>query len=286
MENENEQIEVVVDEIPVLSTDYSVGMYSDSDLQEVSLVRQFFAIKEFDSFQNIFGVNASNYLGLAQRTYNPAMVRTFINRWYQYSDAVLEVDAIDIKPSINFIETIAYTIPKKHNTLDIIVMLQGIAGECLEYTVVLDDIDFDVNNGQNVKDAKNTLIKEAGDILWYCVQFFGYIGVDMFAVMGNNDFDQYVLDDSIQATFVYYSGKVVECVKKIMFHLHDFNNELENIIIAVAVIARTVKLSFNALKEDGFFDVSVDDIIGTNIEKLKKRYPDKFTGEQSENRTI
>lgn len=74
------------------------------------------------------------------------------------------------------------------------------------------------------------------------------------------------------------SGEVVDLYKKVLFHGHEINyddliDETGDVLWYVAAMALAL-------------DVSLEEIAKRNIEKLKKRYPKKFTNEESINRTI
>lgn len=72
------------------------------------------------------------------------------------------------------------------------------------------------------------------------------------------------------------SGEVVDYFKKVLFHDHELDydkliDETGDVLWYVAAMALAL-------------DVSLEEIAEKNIEKLKKRYPEKFTSEQSINR--
>lgn len=69
------------------------------------------------------------------------------------------------------------------------------------------------------------------------------------------------------------SGEVVEMVKKFVGHRHPMENEklkkeLGDVLWYLAAIASE-------------FQISLDDVMVANIEKLKKRYPEGFSAEAS-----
>ena len=72
------------------------------------------------------------------------------------------------------------------------------------------------------------------------------------------------------------SGEVVDLYKKVLFHGHEINYEVlieetGDVLWYVAAMALALNISF-------------EEIAKRNIEKLKKRYPKKFTHEKSINR--
>lgn len=72
------------------------------------------------------------------------------------------------------------------------------------------------------------------------------------------------------------AGETVDYLKKIIFHKHDFDKEnlkkeLGDVLWYVSQVARVA-------------DIEMDDIATSNIEKLKKRYPEGFSSSDSINR--
>lgn len=72
------------------------------------------------------------------------------------------------------------------------------------------------------------------------------------------------------------SGEVADIVKKYIFHGHDLDKdaikkELGDVMWYVACCATAL-------------DIELEDVGTTNIEKLKKRYPNGFSKEYSKNR--
>lgn len=72
------------------------------------------------------------------------------------------------------------------------------------------------------------------------------------------------------------SGEVADIVKKCVFHKHPL--DIENIENELGDVLWYVALCCNAI------NVSMEDVMQLNIDKLKKRYPDGFSEERSINR--
>lgn len=73
------------------------------------------------------------------------------------------------------------------------------------------------------------------------------------------------------------SGEVADIVKKAVFHKHDLNKtdmakELGDVMWYVAMCCHAL-------------GISLDDVMQGNIDKLKRRYPDGFSEQASQNRT-
>lgn len=72
------------------------------------------------------------------------------------------------------------------------------------------------------------------------------------------------------------SGEAVDIVKKHLFHGHELDRD--GLIKELGDVAWYLAEAAMAL------DVSLDDVLSANIEKLKRRYPDGFDTERSQNR--
>ena len=73
------------------------------------------------------------------------------------------------------------------------------------------------------------------------------------------------------------AGEVCDYLKKVLFHGHDLDKsvlekELGDVLWYIATLANTV-------------DLNMEDIAEKNIAKLKRRYPEGFSSEDSINRT-
>ena len=74
------------------------------------------------------------------------------------------------------------------------------------------------------------------------------------------------------------SGEAIDLLKKHLFHHHDLDKE--KLILELGDIAWYLAEAATSL------DISLEEILTKNIEKLKKRYPDGFSKENSINRKI
>ena len=73
------------------------------------------------------------------------------------------------------------------------------------------------------------------------------------------------------------SGEACDIVKKHLFHGHELDRE--SLIKELGDVAWYLAEAASAL------DINLDEVFERNIEKLKKRYPEGFSEEQSINRT-
>ena len=74
------------------------------------------------------------------------------------------------------------------------------------------------------------------------------------------------------------SGEAIDLLKKHLCHGHDLDKD--KLILELGDIAWYLAVAAYAL------DISLEEVLTLNIEKLKKRYPDGFSKENSINRKI
>lgn len=74
------------------------------------------------------------------------------------------------------------------------------------------------------------------------------------------------------------SGEAIDLLKKHLCHGHDLDKD--KLILELGDIAWYLAVASYAL------DISLEEVLKLNIEKLKKRYPDGFSKENSINRKI
>jgi NTP pyrophosphatase (non-canonical NTP hydrolase) len=72
------------------------------------------------------------------------------------------------------------------------------------------------------------------------------------------------------------SGEVIDLVKKHLFHSHELDKN--HLIKELGDVAWYLAVACTAL------DITLEEVLITNIEKLKKRYPEGFSVEKSINR--
>lgn len=72
------------------------------------------------------------------------------------------------------------------------------------------------------------------------------------------------------------SGEVVDYIKKIVFHGHKFSKE--------KLIEELGDVLWYFTMLTSICDIQIDEVMRKNIEKLRKRYPNGFTCEDSINR--
>lgn len=144
-----------------------------------------------------------------------------------------------------------------HNILTNYVL--GIVGEFAEFNVELNKVDVKEVPGM---DLVNKIDKELGDTLHY---LFG-----MLTIMEVEFQEEKLQKIESQMDIVQDLGNVAEIVKKHVFHGHsiDKNKLVDSVYRVISYI-------------DTNFKYSISNILEKNIEKLKIRYPEKFSVEDS-----
>lgn len=134
----------------------------------------------------------------------------------------------------------------------------GLVGETLELSQVLDK--HKIVNSENKEELFSEFIKECGDVWHYAVNLLSVLGEEY------DDYKSYQSSKPMR----YEVGEFVECIKKSIYHGHGIDKEkLINILYAI----------IGDLKD--YSGIYLDTILVSNINKLKKRYPEKFTTEDS-----
>lgn len=157
----------------------------------------------------------------------------------------------------------------------------GLIGETGEIVDALKKWLF--QSGENPPFPKEKFIKEMGDVLWYCAEVISGIKTDnglcfsMESMLGGvshfwkdiskHDIEDTVVTLNINASWVYtycFANGAVTPRESIKDSIRDVYGSLLDVC---ALIGTTI-----------------DEVANTNIEKLKKRYPDGFDPERSMHR--
>lgn len=145
----------------------------------------------------------------------------------------------------------------------------GLAGEATETLEVVFRHKYNLSDGV----TRDLLVKELGDIAWYCADFSTTIGVPLEDTI---TFDlQHVSEpwkgrehdaEGFAIHLAVVGGKILERVKKEVFHrkLQPSSVQLVGqMLFYIALLGSTI-------------DASLEYILQTNVDKLKNRYPDGF----------
>ena len=128
----------------------------------------------------------------------------------------------------------------------------GLVGESLEFAIATQTGDID------------EMYKEAGDTLHYCVGLLSCLGEEV-------DYKTLYEVEMNEKQAAYAMTNILEIPKKHIYHRHELNKE--KLIESVHIIIKGYSDSTD--KE------TLSEILQRNIDKLKTRYPDKFSVEDS-----
>ena len=124
--------------------------------------------------------------------------------------------------------------------------------------------------GHKQDSGRQNIIEEIGDCYWYLALAYDAIGVDSTKRdMGDNmEYIELNIED-IFHELTQVSSDLLDILKKSIF----YGRELDEEKILFNLIALETLLGSLAIYS---FDIAPEKVMEMNIEKLRKRYPDKF----------
>jgi NTP pyrophosphatase (non-canonical NTP hydrolase) len=140
-------------------------------------------------------------------------------------------------------------------------LLHACLGICSEVGEIVEDL----NNTKNV-------FQECGDVSWYCAIGLDAIGFDM------ENIDTSLIADDPWEEIVVHAGIACDCVKRHVFYQVELDEDKFTQAIG-CVMACVESISLDTGNE---LEVALE----KNIEKLRIRYPDKFSTDNAVNRDI
>ncbi len=183
-----------------------------------------------------------------------------IKNFAEYQEGVLRTESV-ANPFVTEVEERGLTARSFHS----IIGLNTERGECYEAIEHGDMIDY-VN-----------LREEIGDLYWYVAVLSDDLGLvlsDSYAV-----YIDHSLMDSLKITR-FLSNELLDLSKKCMFYKKEIN--LEN-----RFYSNHIQAIFNHLENlCSKLDTTKEKVWTTNQEKLKARFPEKFSSEKAENRDL
>lgn len=141
----------------------------------------------------------------------------------------------------------------------------GLIGEITEALAIVNSVSFTESETEQLK-------KELGDISHYAVGLAAIAHIELPEHI-EIDFENY--DDipvcETMERLICEAGLIIEHAKKMIYHRHAFDaRELD--VVEILKYVKTIA------KAHGF---KYSDVLQTNIDKLKKRYPEKFSAANS-----
>lgn len=142
--------------------------------------------------------------------------------------------------------------------------LCGEAGEAYELYLNEDWDDY----------LESKLIEELGDVLWYCAELASWVPNEFDTVM----FGVVTPSSTRLSTLCIQAAKIADIVKKATMQGHALPRE--KIVCHVGCVVEIISAIAQRMGTD------IETIEKLNIEKLQKRYPVKFSADQSINREV
>ena len=135
----------------------------------------------------------------------------------------------------------------------------GMVGEWFEFQVELNEVNLNEVVPMNQVDKVE---KEIGDVLHYAVNLLTILDVEINESKTIKKVDFKKLEESL--------GNILEIPKKYIFHGHAIDKE------------KYVESIYNVISYlNASFGMNMESILQKNIDKLKLRYPEKFSSEDS-----
>jgi NTP pyrophosphatase (non-canonical NTP hydrolase) len=164
---------------------------------------------------------------------------------------------------------------------DLPVLALGLMGETIEFWSALNHV-YGFGISVSMTAAIENVTREAGDVLWYSSRIMDVLDQPFHQWQERGTVDNF--NEPCMKTFqrkfriIESSGSVAEHVKKVFGHGHEIDSDL--ICSAIGDVVRDVAYVLKCLHGKDGIKIAMQ----TNIEKLKKRYPDGFSIEKSVNR--
>lgn len=114
--------------------------------------------------------------------------------------------------------------------------------------------------GEVIEFVEEPTVEEAGDVAWYCAELCTCVGLTLRATRGS------VGQVDARRYLLRYAGEAAERIKKWIGHGHEVDLSALDVEIAM-VLSITVRLS----------GASLEEVLESNVDKLRRRYPDGFS---------
>lgn len=168
---------------------------------------------------------------------------------------------IDWKELENYYDDAVYNlVVKARSERRLMAAAMGLCGEVSEYLQSFDD----------GKDPTN----ELSDVAWYMAEICSSLGLDLDGVLFRNSYHE--SKNWADTDLVIAAGNLCDYLKKVTAHGHELDVEKVKILLSRVANNYLAILYIEGLK--------LEDVLEFNINKLKKRYGDKFSTEASVNR--
>jgi len=162
------------------------------------------------------------------------------------------------------------------------ILALGLVGETIEFLSSYESI-AKPGLENSVFESCTHIIKEAGDVLWYAARIMDVMGIKLseWRDKGTVDnFNKSCVKKKRRFRILKNAAKVSEHIKKVYGHGHDLDKNLVH--EALSDVIRDISHMLRVVHGPTGLDVAMN----VNIEKLKKRYPNGFSTQDSINRSF
>jgi len=159
-------------------------------------------------------------------------------------------------------------------------LYHGILGINTEIGEILEAYDKSKETGSKL-DYVN-LGEETGDILWYIGVISNVFGIEkeLYSIEIS---DKNVDINHFPAKLEILANTLLDMTKKTMFYGKQLEEEKVKKLITEIFVLTNIYINSLGIKVDS---ITFENVMDTNIKKLKKRYPEKFNDENAENRNL
>lgn len=154
----------------------------------------------------------------------------------------------------------------------------GLIGESGEIVDIVKKFMF--QSGENPPFPKDKFINEMGDVIWYCAETVSGMGLELEEIMHRiGNYDNYILFTAVDCTDIEVTASMLSVNAAEAYVSYFVKGD------AVRCACRIRDIYKGLLHLCDLIGTTIDEGCATNIEKLKKRYPDGFDPERSIRRT-
>jgi len=165
---------------------------------------------------------------------------------------------------------------------DLPILALGLVGETIEFLAAYESI-AKPGLENSVFESCALITKEAGDVLWYAARIMDVMEIKFsnWSMKGSVDnFNKSCVKKNRRIRILENAAKVSEHVKKVYGHGHDLDKCLVH--EALSDVIRDISHMLRVVRGPTGLDIAMN----VNIEKLKKRYPNGFSTQDSVNRSF
>lgn len=166
-----------------------------------------------------------------------------------------------------------YQINARRTCPDMGSIHQNLAHMGLGLTSELSELEDAMESGDIVN-----YTEEIADVKWYAANWCTFRGYDL------SQFDTEISDDEVEQfkSLSWYCAELADLAKKLFAYRKEIPQTTE--LTLLHGLVSVVKLEFEMIEE--ISGITLEQALQNNIDKLKVRYPDKFSEECAINRNL